>query len=286
MNATEVSVYRPTRGRAQQAAHRAFARGEITRILPGVYGPPGGHESLELRARALQLFDPDAVITKAAAARFTWWADLPVRGITAVRSGWPTPAPGFEWERRTIPEDLIMRFRGIGLTSPALTVLDLIPSLGGNAIDEALRRGAVTLPRLWHALELTPRRPGNALRRALLDDSQDLPWSEAERNLHRDLRAGQYPWPFVTNHPFTLSDGRRVYFDAAILELRLCFEADGYEYHGPRAAFERDHDRDTDLAAQGWGVHRFTAAFLHHRPEDTRSRMTSIIERRARELGL
>ncbi|MFT3874808.1 MAG: DUF559 domain-containing protein [Propioniciclava sp.] len=179
-----------------------------------------------------------------------------------------------------------MEFHGLKFTSPALAVLDLIPRHGGNAIDEALRRRVVTLPQLWRALELTPGRRGNSLRRALLEDSRDLPWSEAERLLHRHLRAGEYPWPFVTNHPFTLTDGRRIYFDAAIRELRLGFEADGYEHHGPRAAFERDRDRDSDLAAQGWASHRFTAAFLQHRPEETRSRMTSIIKHRIRELGL
>ena len=52
---------------------------------------------------------------------------------------------------------------------PALTVLDLIPTLGGKPIDEALRRRAATLEQMWRALELTPDRRGNTLRRALLD---------------------------------------------------------------------------------------------------------------------
>ena len=206
--------------------------------------------------------------------------------LTAARTGRSTPARGFEWERRNIPLELIVEADGLRLSSPQLTVLDLIPILGGTVIDEALRRGTVTLKQLWSALELTPRRKNNAMRRALLEDSRDAPWSEAERLLHRYVRRGEYPWRYITNFPVRLSDGRRAYLDLALPELRLYFEADGYRYHGSREAFERDRDRDTDLAAQGWQSHRFTAAFLEHEPEDACRRISAIVANRARDLRL
>jgi hypothetical protein len=39
---------------------------------------------------------------------------------------------------------------------------------------------------------------------------------------------------------------------------RLVVELDGYAFHKTRAAHERDHRRDTDLALAGYTVHRFT----------------------------
>jgi len=256
------------------------------RLLPGIYGPPGSRESLEFRAAALRLADPDAIITGAAAAHLTWWPDLPAPTLTAVRSLRTASAAGYLWERRSIPFDLIAEFHGLKYTGPALTVLDLIGDHGGRPIDEALRRGAVTLTQLWRALDLTPHRRNNALRRALLEDSRDAPWSEAERLLHRYVRAGHHPWSFSTNHPVGLANGRVAYLDLAMPALRLYLEADGYQYHGSRTAFEHDRDRDTDLAAQGWQGHRFSAAFLEHSPDDSLRRINAIIDRRVQQLGL
>lgn len=284
--ATAHGIVRPAAGRPQKTTQRAVHRGEMVRLLPGVYGPVGSAASLIHRAVALRMADPDAVITGSAAARLTWWPELAASSLTAVRRRQSAPAAGFVWERRGIPAELIDEVGGLRFTSPALTVLDLIGTEGGRAIDEALRRRAVALAQLWQAFSLTPGRPGNAQRRALLEDSRDAPWSEAERLLHRYLREQRLPWRYATNCLVHLTNGRRAFLDAAIPALRLYFEADGFEYHHARSAFEHDRDRDTDLASQGWEGHRFTASFLEHQPDETRRRIRSIVERRARHFGL
>ena len=277
-------ISRPAPGRAQNAARRACARGEAVRILPGIYGPTGSETSLPTRAAALGLLDPDAVITRASAAALTWWPELEARTLSAARRQRCVGAQGFEWERRHIPLELIAEVEGLRFASPELTVLDLIPTMGGNVIDEALRRHVVTLDRLWRALEFTPKRRSNVLRQVLLEDSRDEPWSEAERLLHRYIRGGEFPWSYVTNHPVQLSDGRHAFLDAALPDLMLYFEADGYEHHGNRTAFEHDRDRDTDLAAEGWQSHRFSAAFLEHDPDQACRRIRAIVGHRARDL--
>lgn len=279
-------VFKPASSLEQRAAHRAVLRGQLDRLLPGVFGPRGCGELLEARAAALRLVDPDAIITGAAAAHLSWWPELPVGRLVAVRPQRPRPAPGFAWEQRHVPLDLTMEAHGLRLACPALTVLDLIPMLGGNAIDQALRRRATTLPHLWRALELTPSRRDNVLRRTLLEDSRDQPWSEAERHLHRYVRLVAHPQRYRTNYPMRLSDGRRAFLDVALPDLLLFLEADGYEYHGTRAAFEHDRDRDTDLAMLGWQGHRFSASFLMNQPEAAAHRIAVIIEQRARQLGL
>lgn len=265
---------------------RARARGDLVRLLPGVYGVPEGAADLLMRAAALGLADPDAVVTGRAAARLTWWPELASPVLTAARSSRRAPARGYAWEIRRIPPELILRGNGIAVTHPALTVLDLVGEVGGQAIDEARRRRATTLADMRHALELTPGRAGNPIRRDLLDDSRDQPWSEAERILQRLCRALSLPWPFVTNHPLRLPDGSLIYLDVAFLVLRLYLEADGYAFHGSRGSFESDRDRDSALGSLDWVGFRFSASFLAHRGAEAGRRIEAIVRQRARLLGL
>lgn len=54
-------------------------------------------------------------------------------------------------------------------------------------------------------------------------------------------------------------DGRFVgIVDLADEGLRIAIEAEGFEFHGEREAFDRDCRRYDELAADGWLVLRFT----------------------------
>ena len=262
----------PTRMRLS----RAHARGEIARLLPGVYCPSAASDDLVTRCAAVMALDPDAVIAGRAAAALTWWPDVRVADVTAYRRHSPADQRGFAWLRGQVPPELISQSNGLRVTNPALTVLDLLGDVGGQAIDEALRRRAVTLERLSFALDLTPERPGNRERRRLLHDSRDEPWSELERLLHRQFRAlgiayrtnyrvvlGDAPTRGTVHGPslgpaHELTPTKVAFIDVALPELMLAFEADGYEFHSPRQAFERDRERDARLAALGWAVVRLT----------------------------
>lgn len=279
-------VYVPRRKRDLARARRAAARGEVQVVLPNVYCRPETSSDLLVRIHAAMAADPNTVILGRAAARLTWWPDIAVTDVHATRSGALPSQRGFMWSRRRIPPDLVDDRPGLRLTVPVLTVLDLIPELGGTAIDEALRRRAVTLAGLWDALALTPGRRGNATRRALLDDSRDEPWSYAERCLHRHYRALDTPYRYRTNHRLSLSDGRSVAIDLALPDLRLGFEADGYAHHNGPKAFEYDRDRDSDLESVGWRVIRLTATFLEDQGPEAQRRMLAIIRIREAELGL
>lgn len=279
-------LWRPHGPAEMERARRAVARGTLVRLLPGIYCSPDAAGDLGVRAAALTTHDPNAVVTGASAARLLWWPELRAEVLTAARRHAAPAAKGFEWEQRLVPAELTWRPGGVPVTSPALTVLDLIPVLQGKAIDEALRRRAATLPQMWQALELTPGRRGNPLRRTLLHDSRDEPWSEAERNLHRIYRSCDLPWAYRTNHWVTLADGRRTPLDLALPELTLGIEADGFEFHRDRPAFEYDRDRDSDLTAQCWHVVRISASFLEHHADEARRRVTCIVRERARLLGV
>ena len=269
-------LVRPRTDAERERARRLVARGRIVPIVPGVYAPAAAEPSLALKIAAVRWIDPAAVVTRHAAAK-VWWPQLEVPVLTVRRSTHAAPLAGFAWERRALPAELITHHGEVQIAAPALTVVDLIPELGGAVIDEALRRGAVTVEGLRRALALTPGRRGNALRRELIEDSRDRPWSEAERGLHRILRAAPLGRPFLTNHPVALTAGGIALLDVAIPPLLLGIEVDGYAFHGDRTAFEHDRARDSDLAAQGWWVLRFSAAFVERQPGEVRRRILAAV---------
>ena len=265
---------------------RAVRSGGLVRVLPSLYCTPAARGDLATLVAASALDDPDGIVTHHAAARLTWWPELAAPEVWVARRTLPAAAAGFRWHRSRIPPELVADVGGIQVTTAALTVLDLITTMGGNAIDEALRRRAVTLPQLEHALALTPNRRGNDLRRWLLADSRDLPWSEAERNLHRALRSLDTPRDYRTNHWVRLGDGSHAAIDVALGALALGFEADGYHFHGSRTAFEHDRARDAELAALGWQIVRLSAAFLDQDPRRVAALLGRMIAHREATLGL
>ena len=271
------------RGDLQWMARQACQKGELERVLPGVYAVAGA-VSLRTRAVALACRHPDAVIAGRAAAALSWWPELRAPILEAVTRHALAPCTGFAWRRGVVPAELLREGDHLRLTSAALTVLDLIPALGGRAIDEALRRGAVTLDSLWEAYALTPQRAGNAERCWLLHDSRDLPWSPAERSLHRLYRGMGAPYEYVTNLRVPLAQGWAI-LDLALPRLRLGFEVDGREHHTSPAAFLRDRTRDPELVELGWLVVRLAANSVEDDPAWVTDRMQGIIRQRAAELG-
>lgn len=250
--------------RADRALARVLdglqARGEIEAVLPGVYALPGLAALPEVRIRALQRYEPAAVLLEQAAAHLTFWPALPVDVVAAAlpRSRC-VERSGFRFVRRRIPAELVHQRHGLRMTVPALTALDL----GADGIDQALRCG-VTLDEMWAALEATPRHRGNHARREVLQESSGEPWSAAERELHRLLRdRGITGW--VGNLPVTIT-GERYVVDVAFPGIRLAIEVDGRAFHGD-ATFERDRWKQNALVLAGWHVLRFTWLMLEQHPD-------------------
>jgi very-short-patch-repair endonuclease len=246
------------------AIDHAVRVGGLRALLPGVYVGAAAPPDLVVRARAARAWSPDAVVTGRAAARLTFWPDLPVEDVEVAARRVRACTPGYRFERRVVEPELILESAGLRLTRPALTALDLCASTGGDAIDTVLRNRGASLGELHAVLNRTGHRRGNGVRRELLLDSRDEPWSEAERRAHRLLReAGLLGW--VTNYLVTVG-GNRYYIDIAFPRAMLAIEVDG-RVHDRYDAFEYDRARQNDLVLQGWRVLRFTWAMLVDRPE-------------------
>jgi very-short-patch-repair endonuclease len=192
------------------------------------------------------------------------WDLLPEHDIIDVvvsRAHRPRPRPGVVIHRATNLADHEVSVRhGVRCTNPLRTLADL-GAVEPDAVATALTNAAVTrlvIPTAAAAVldRMSVRgRPGLGPLRAALDDWPSLvaePDSELEVIIGRLLRdANLQGFGF---HP--LIEGFEV--DFAHCARRVILEADGFEFHSSRAAFENDRLRDATLAAAGWLVVRVT----------------------------
>jgi very-short-patch-repair endonuclease len=155
---------------------------------------------------------------------------------------------------------------GIPITAPARTILDFAsqatPYELERAIAEAYARRLVTEAELRAAIARAPRRAGARTLRAELEREGGPQWShsEAERRMLQLIRAAGLPAPQMQR--------RIAGWPADFLwpEERLIVEVDGFQFHGHRAAFERDRRRDQTHAKAGYQVIRFTFRQLDEEP--------------------
>lgn len=259
-------VYFPEWDRALNALR---CRGQITAVLPGIFSYTHSANDFSVRVAAAAASTRHYVLVGRSAAKYTWWPELECSTVSLAHVGRLEPKSGFEFSDRHIPPALIDTSRRIPVTTNALTVLDLIPEYGPGCVDEALRRRAVTIPGLREALRLTPYRRGNSLRRDILSDSRDSPWSALEREAHRLLRREKFKG-WRTNFEVNI-DGEQFFLDVAFPSVKICIEIDGYEFHGSRAAFHQDRRRGALLAREGWIVLHFSSETLSLLPEALRS---------------
>jgi very-short-patch-repair endonuclease len=149
---------------------------------------------------------------------------------------------------------------GIPVTTPARTLFDLGACYGLGmveyALENALRRGLVTLPELDGTLRRLSRRgrPGGPILRRLVEARTGrtrATESEMETKLLRAIRAAGLPEPVVQ---FEVWAGNAFIgrVDFAYPDARVAIEYDSDEHHSGRRANRRDRARRHQLIAAGW----------------------------------
>lgn len=242
----------------------ARRRSELITLLPGVYATPPAAQDWRSRARAVALWDTDAVVFGDTVAALTFRTELCPRVVQAASRKVLSGYPGFSFHRRHIPVEHIVDLAGIRMTEPALAAIDMVDQYGGDAIDWALQARATTLARMYQALDATPHRRGNRERRRMLLDSRSEPWSAAERLAHRILRtAGITQWD---SNVRISCDGQTYYLDIAMRDCPIVIEIDGRIAHGVDR-FEWDRRRGNLLLLHGKQVLHFTWRMLTDEPE-------------------
>lgn len=198
------------------------------------------------------------------------------RAVDGIVAHWLPPLP---------PADITV-VDAIPVTTVARTLIDLASVASREtleeALDDALRRRLVSLPRLrWRLSELSRcGRPGIVAISSLLgarDPSSAVPRSVFETRLLRVLKAAGLPAPTLQHQ---VRDDRRVIavVDFAFPAARLAIEADGYRWHSGRARWEHDLARRNALTSLGWRV-------LHITWTDLTTNPTAMIHRIETALG-
>jgi len=178
-------------------------------------------------------------------------------------------------ETPSIPEIDVEVVDSIPATAPTRTLIDLAALIPKDAVeaalDDALRRGLTSLPRLsWRLGDLARRgRPGVAVIRALIDARTDapVPGSALEKRFEALVRRARLPVP-VPQHAIRVRGKLIALVDFAYPEIRLAIEVDGYRWHSGRARWEHDLARRNRLTSIGWRVIHVTLRQLQTRPDD------------------
>lgn len=187
-----------------------------------------------------------------------------------------------------LPVD-VTAVEAIPITTPTRTLLDLAAVSPADAVeealDDALRRGLIKLPRLrWRAEQLGPRSGVNVMRR-LLDaraETVGSPQSVLETRLLQLLKRAGLPTPECQHE---IRDRGRLIavVDFAYTEERLAIEADGYRWHSGRARWQHDLARRNELTRLGWRVIHVTAEDLNQHAEATVRAVAEALGRKAAE---
>jgi very-short-patch-repair endonuclease/predicted transcriptional regulator of viral defense system len=249
--------------------HRVRA-GRLHRIHQGVYAV--GHPVLTVEGRwmaAVLAAGGDAVLSHASAAAAWELRPVGAGAIHVTVPGDPGRArrAGIRIHRSaTLEPDEATCLRGIPITTPVRTVIDLAATLKGRPLEQALdraeQRKLIDFAELHEAIKSYPTRPGSPSLQAQLSRytaGTVFTRSELEERFLALCDQHGLPRPKVN----TRIEGSEV--DFAWRDAGLIVEVDGYAYHRSPSAFEDDRARDVALSVAGWTVLRFTWAQVTRR---------------------
>lgn len=283
------AIHREDTGASTSSWYRAHDSGLLVGVHPNVARLAGTFETRELRIAAAALaVGPDAIASHRSSAHL--WGiprpdddpvDLIVTGRGSARryEGVVLHRPNDQADLRPSP----LR-QGIRCTPIVRMLLDLgavdRPAVRG-AVGHLLALRAVTLEQL-HTAVIEHSEHGRhgivALRDALDEWTLDGRPADSvlEVAMHRLVRRADLP-P-VEFHP--IIEGWEI--DFRIVDTNVLIECDGWTYHGlDRLQFERDRQRDAELAAAGWVTLRFTYRSIIRTPFVVAARIRSVLGRQA-----
>jgi very-short-patch-repair endonuclease len=253
-------------GTPRQVEHRLATR-RLERVHEGVYRVAGSPRSWhqQLLAACLSSSGANAVSFRAAAQMWGLPGGAEIVEVTAPRHRRMQPDGVTIHESRFLTDLDVTYLHRIPVTRPARVICDLAllvkrgelrASTLNLALQEAIRRDLVDLPRVWREWErLGGRlRPGGRVVEELL--AHFVPParqtdSRPESRLLQLLRAAQLPEP-QPQHRVALSATRCAQLDFAWPEAKVYCEFDPYKFHGGRDKYMSDAARRLELADLGW----------------------------------
>lgn len=275
-----------TSGLSRSAWYRALTAGNLEQLHPYVARLPGTPDTPEQRIVAACLAVGDAALASHRSAARLWGIprpdDDPVDVIDR-REGCQTHLDGTIVHRPTDRLRLVPQRRlGIRCTNILRTLVDL-GAVDPDSVRDAVGHALATRLADLTAIERTViehsqhgRAGVVALRGAV--DAWNIDDKPADSLLEAAMRrlVRRFALPPVAFHE--VIGGHEV--DFRVIATPLILECDGWMYHGlDRANFERDRERDAELAALGWIVIRFTYRAITATPSTVARRVRAALER-------
>jgi very-short-patch-repair endonuclease len=268
-------------GFSAAAIEHRVAKGRLHPLMRGVFavGWPGLTPERRWMAAVLACGEGAALSHRSAAALWGIGRERSGRIDISVRRHCEHRRAGIRVRSRpALPEADITVRRGIPLTSPARTLLDLATELAWSklerAVNDADKRNLIDPEALRAALDGYRGEPGVRRLRALLDrDTFRLSDSELEARFRPLARAAGLPPPLTKQ----MVNGFEV--DFYWPELGLIVETDGLTYHRTGISQSRDHLRDQTHTAAGLTTLRFSHYQVRHEPAHVRSVLEKVRRR-------
>jgi len=235
--------------------------GRLHVIHRGVYAV--GHVVLGIEGRrwaATLTYAPASALSHAAAgAAFAFrHSNAAVLDVTVAGTGHKV-RPGIRLHRRkAILADEVTTLRGLPITTPARTLLDLAASglrgrSLGTALDRAEQSGILDFADLAILLDRYAGRPGTPALREALGKYAGGDARSALEEIIAELCA-DHGIPRPQENVVVLGEVRDFYWP----EARLVVEADSYAWHRSPDAMADDRQRDVELTLAGIRTLRFT----------------------------
>jgi very-short-patch-repair endonuclease len=270
-------------------ARRRVRSGRWQVVLPGVLAPATLELNKALVASAALLWEPTSLLShhEAASREGIWVPDPEHLRVTVPFTSKKRSVKNLEVVRtRVMPSH--MRTDGFHRWTPVdRTVVDLGMVLTRKQLEavllSAIRLRKTSAAHVDRVADQLPGRAGladvRAVTRLWLPERESL----LEDVLHGDLLAA-IPDEVSRQHTVTDAAGRLIArIDAALVNLRLAFEADGLFFHSTDEQIAADQARDRRLLGLGWQTVRFREDALTERSA-VRREIAEIVARRRHDL--
>ena len=275
-------------GVTQSQVGRRVRSGEWARELPGVWRLSWAERSWMQKAWSVSLWaGEEACLSHGTAARL--WdlveIDVDTVEVSAPYRLWASVSWVVPHKTAFISRQVQRRKSGLAVTSPARTLVDLAavvdPDTLQRAMESAFRRRIASASEVRRVLRYLPQsgRSGTGKARRLLQRgtwSEDAQ-SELERRALQLFKRHRLPKPHCQ---YTVLEGNHFLgtVDFAWPNAKVIVEAEGFEFHSGREAWDRDIARYNALVSHGWTVLRLTES-------DLRSRAASFTKALAKALA-
>ena len=267
---------------------RWVAERRLISVQPSVFRMAGAPETWHQNLLAAQLTVKGVVSHRSAAE--LWGLIQPagyVEVSTPAKSNRSIRPPAIVHRIGDLRPGLAVHREGLQVTDAVRTVIDLGLVMPWFLVHRAIARGIsnkafeLSEVRVLRDALARPGRNGTGIVKAILDGDLLLftkEESELEKRFTGMSRRHGLP-AFALQHE-VWSAGRFVArVDAALPELKLAIEVDGFEFHSSPDAFQRDRNRQNALVGLGWTVLRFTWNDVVHHPAQVAKTINDAIGR-------